>query len=174
MNCNPIAILATAMASACALQAQKADPFSTEIKQMYSHVKNNLAKIAEKMPDENYGFKPTAETRTFAQIVGHVADVQTRSCSAVNGTPKSLNASSKTTKADLVASLKESFFLCDQAFDSLTDATTLDLITLPGGEHHSKAGLLLMSVIAHSNEEYGYMAVYLRLKGVVPPSSEGR
>jgi hypothetical protein len=91
---------------------------------------------------------------------------------SLNGTPKSLNASSKTTKADLVASLKESFFLCDRAFDSLTDATTP--ITLPGGDHHSKAGLLLMSVIAHSNEEYGYMAVYLRLKGVVPPSSKGR
>ena len=132
MNRKPIAILATAVASACALPAQKAEPFSTEIKQMYSHVKNNLAKMAEKMPEENYSFKPTAEVRTFAQIVGHVADVQARNCSAVNGAPKSLNASSKTTKADLVAALKESFSLCDQAFDSLTDATTLDMIMFAG------------------------------------------
>src|SRR5260370_20494836 len=130
--------------------------------------------MGEEMPEENYRFKPTTEVRTFAQIVGNVADVQARSCSAVNGAPKSLNASSKTTKTDLVAALKESFSLCDQAFDSLTDATTLDMIMLPGGEHHSKAGLLITAVVSHSNEEYGYMAVYLRLKGLVPPSSEGR
>ena len=174
MSRNPITILAMAVASACTLPAQNAEPFSTEIKQMYSRVKNNLAKLAEKMPEENYSFKPTGEVRTFAQIVGHVADVQARNCSAVNGAPKSLSASSKTTKADLVAALKESFSLCDQALDSLTDATTLDMVMLPGGEHHSKAGLLIMAVVSHSNEEYGYMAVYLRMKGIVPPSSEGR
>src|SRR5215467_6047379 len=172
MYCNPIAILATAMASACALQAQKADPFSTEIKQMYSHVKDNLAKMAEKMPDENYGFKPTAETRTFAQIVGHVADVQARTCSAINGAPKSLNAAAKTEKAELTAMLKESFSLCDQAFGSLTDTNAFETFVLPQGQHHSKAGLLMTAVVSHSNEEYGYMAVYLRLKGIVPPSSE--
>jgi uncharacterized damage-inducible protein DinB len=174
MKRNWIVILAAMVASACLLPAQKADPFSTEIRQMYDHVKNNLAKMAEKMPAENYGFKPTAEVRTFAQIVGHVADIQARTCSAVNGAPRSLNASSKTTKADLITALKESFSLCDQAFDSLTDATTLDMMMSPQGEHHSKAGLLIIAVVSHSNEEYGYMAVYLRLKGLVPPSSEGR
>ena len=68
MNRNSIMILATAVASACALPAQKADPFSSEIKQMYDHVKINLTKMAEKMPAEYYSFKPTAEIRTFAQI----------------------------------------------------------------------------------------------------------
>jgi uncharacterized damage-inducible protein DinB len=174
MNRNSIIILATAVASACLLPAQKADPFSMEIRQMYDHVKNNLTKMAEKMPPESYSFRPTAETRTFAEIVAHVADAQARTCSAVNGAPKSLSASSKTTKADLVAVLKESFSLCDQAFDSLTDANALETFMLPQGHHHSKAGLLIMAAVSHSNEEYGYMAVYLRLKGIVPPSSEGR
>jgi uncharacterized damage-inducible protein DinB len=174
MSRNSIMALLTAVASACALPAQGADPFSTEIKQMYDHVKNNLTKMAEKMPEEHYSFRPTSEIRTFAQIVAHVADVQARSCSAVNRGSTSLNVSSKTTKADLVAALKESFSLCDQAFGSLTDATTLDMVTWPEGQHHSKAGVLIMAIVSHSNEEYGYMAVYLRLKGIVPPSSEGR
>jgi len=174
MNRKLIVILTAALANVCQLPAQKADPFSAEIKQMYEHLKNNVTRVAEKMPEENYSFKPTAETRTFAQIVGHVADVQSRSCSVVNGGQESLKASATTTKADLVAALNESFSICDRAFGSLTDATTLDMIMWPQGQHHSKAALLIMAVVSHSNEEYGYMAVYLRLKGIVPPSSEGR
>lgn len=42
-----------------------------------------------------------------------------------------------------------------------------------GQRQRSRLGLLA-GMVSHSNEEYGYMAVYLRLKGVVPPSSERR
>ena len=57
---------------------------------------------------------------------------------------------------------------------SLTDVNAFETFVLPQGQHHSRAGLLMSTVVSHSNEEYGYMAVYLRLKGIVPPSSEGR
>jgi uncharacterized damage-inducible protein DinB len=170
MNCILTLILATVIV--CPVSAQKADPFSAEIKQIYDHMKSNLIKMAEKMPPENYNFKPTSETRTFGQIVAHVADIQARTCSALNGSTKSLNAASKSAKAELVTALKESFSPCDQAFDSLTDANALETFLLPQGKHHSKFGLLIGAVVSHSNEEYGYMAVYLRLKGIVPPSSE--
>jgi len=174
MKSNSIVILALAALGACPLSAQKADPFSAEVKQMYDHVKNNVTKLAERMPEENYNFKPTAETRSFGQIVAHVADVQARTCSAINGAPKSLNAALKTAKPELVAVLKESFSLCDQAFGSLTDANAFETFMMPEGQHHSKAGLLVMAVVTHSSEEYGYMAVYLRLKGLVPPSSDAK
>jgi hypothetical protein len=174
MTCRAILILVAGIVGASPLPAQKADPFSAEVKQMYDHVKNNLTKMAEKMPEESYSFKPTTETRTFGQIIGHVADVQARTCSTINDRPKSLNGASKTTKAELLATLKESFSMCDQAFDSLTDANALETFALPQGQHHSRVGLLMMAIVSHSNEEYGYMAVYLRLKGIVPPSSEGR
>jgi uncharacterized damage-inducible protein DinB len=172
MKRRVIVILAAAMVGDFPIPAQKADPFSAEVRQMYDRVKNNLTKIAQKMPEESYSFKPTAETRTFAQIVAHIADVQARTCSAINGAPKSLNAAAKTEKAELTAMLKESFSLCDQAFGSLTDTNAFETFVLPQGQHHSKAGLLMTAVVSHSNEEYGYMAVYLRLKGIVPPSSE--
>jgi hypothetical protein len=60
---NSIIALLTAVATAYALPAQGADPFSTEIKQIYDHVKNNLTRIAEKMPEEHYSFRPTPEIR---------------------------------------------------------------------------------------------------------------
>jgi hypothetical protein len=145
---------------------------STELKQMYTGVKNNLTRMAEKMPEENYSFKPTPDIRSFGELIAHVADSQTRTCSAVNGEAKQPNAASKTTKADLVAALKESFATCDTAYDALTDAGAAEMIKTARGER-SKLGALAGNV-SHSNEEYGYMAVYLRLKGVVPPSSERR
>jgi len=149
------------------------NPLSTEFKQMYTGVKNNLIKMAEKMPEENYGFKATPDVRTFGQLMAHIADSQARTCSAVNGgEPKAVNAGSKTAKADIVAAMKESFAICDTAVDGLTDATAVQMIKTPRGER-SKLGAL-MGLVSHSNEEYGYSAVYMRLKGVTPPSSEGR
>jgi uncharacterized damage-inducible protein DinB len=162
--------LATALLSVSLAQAQ--NPLSTELKQMYTGVKNNLTKMADKMPEEHYSFKATPEIRTFGQLVGHVADSQARTCSAATGEQKAVNAGSKTTKADLVEALKESFTICDAVFDSLTDAKATEMIKTARGER-SRLGALA-GMVSHSNEEYGYMAVYLRLKGVVPPSSEGR
>ena len=158
--------------TAAALQAQTAGPMSTELKQMYTGLKTNLIKMAEKMPEENYSFKPTPEIRSFGQLIGHIADSQARTCSSVNGEAKNLGASSKTSKADLVAALKESFAICDTAYDALTDATAGEMVKTARGQR-SKLGALAGNV-SHSNEEYGYTSVYMRLKGIVPPSSEGR
>jgi hypothetical protein len=164
--------LATTLLSCSLSQAQTANPLSTELKQMYTGVKNNLTKMADKMPEEHYSFKAAPEIRTFGQLIGHVADSQARTCSAATGEQKAVNAGSKTSKADLVAALKESFTICDAAFDALTDAKATEMIKTGRGER-SRLGALA-GVVSHSNEEYGYMAVYLRLKGIVPPSSEGR
>jgi hypothetical protein len=171
--------LVVVFACTCALQAQNPAPpaqtapgLSGEVKQMYNGIKNNLTKMAEKMPEENYAFKATPDIRTFGQLIGHVADSQARTCSMVMGEQKAVNAGSKTSKADLVAALKESFTICDAAFNALTDAAASETITTPRGPR-TKIGMLA-GLISHSNEEYGYMAVYMRLKGVVPPSSEPR
>ena len=164
-----MAAVLTLLAAGTAL-AQTANPMAGELKQMYTGVKNNLVKMSEKMPEEHYAFKAVPEIRTFGQLMAHVADSQARTCSTVAGEPKQVNAASKTAKADLVAALKDSFAMCDVVFDSLTDAKLAETITIRGGQRSKMAALAGM--ISHSNEEYGYTAVYMRLKGIVPPSSE--
>lgn len=167
------ALSAVGTLSAQAPQTPAAAPsLAAEAKAAYNGIKNNMTKMAEKMPEENYAFQPVKEIRTFAALVGHVADAQARACSATMGEPKAVNAASKTTKADLVAALKESFTICDAAFDALTDANATEAIRGPRGQRTRVS--VLNGVTIHSNEEYGYMAVYMRLKGIVPPSSEGR
>lgn len=168
MTRSLLAIFALACVSGLPMQA--ADPMSSDLKQSYTAVKNNLIKMAEKMPEDQYGYKPVDTIRTFAQMVAHVADAQARMCSGVNGEMKSINAASKTTKADLVAALKESFDICDTAYNGLTDAKASEMVKGPRGER-PKIGWLAYN-LSHSNEEYGYMSIYLRMKGIVPPSSE--
>lgn len=155
------------------VHAQNAAPSAVmAIKQSYNGIKMNLTKAADKMPEDGYGFQPTKEERNFGAWVAHVADTQMGLCSGVAGAKKSIDAASKTSKADLVAALKESFDTCDAVYDGLTDANAGDAVPSFRGQAARLA--VLANNVIHDNECYGSMAVYLRLKGVVPPSSEPR
>jgi uncharacterized damage-inducible protein DinB len=154
-------------------RAQAASPL-TELKQYYyGAMKRNLTAMADKMPEEHFAFKPTPEIRTFGESVAHVADAQARNCNLVAGAgSKTLDAEKKKTKAELVAALKESFAICDAAFAALTDAQASEMVKVGQSGFQLTKLSLLVSMVAHSNEQHGYMAVYLRLKGIVPPSTE--
>jgi len=164
------------LSGACLVQAQDANPLSSEVKWMYGVIKNNLLKLAEKMPAENYSFRPTPEVETFARRVAHIADANMSVCTGLQGNRKSLGAASKTTKPELMAALKESFAACDAVFDALTDANAKEMASsrlggpFPPDPMRTRLATLY-NLVRHSNEMYGYMAVYLRLKGIVPPTS---
>jgi hypothetical protein len=157
--------------ASCAF-AQSANPFMSELKQFYTVRKGDLLKAADRMPADAYDFKPTPDVRTFGQLIAHIADAQMSFCSGAKGKPVRPNAASKTSKADLVAALKASFDECDGVFDTTTDAIATQMIK-SGDTAHSKFWALLYATL-HDNEEYGYLAVYLRLKELIPPSTNAR
>lgn len=167
-----------AMAVVCVagpiLQAQATLPYLSELQQNYTSVKNNLTRLADRMPEADYGFKPTPDIRAFSDAVAHVAEYQTRSCGLVTGETQHIDPAKLKTKAALIAAVKESFVVCDRAFAELTDATARQMVRLGQSTRERSKLALLAGMIAHSNEQYGYMSVYLRLKGIVPPSSEGQ
>jgi hypothetical protein len=156
--------------SSCALFAQSTTV--AEMKTAYTAIKSNLTRMAEKMPADQYDFKPVNEIRGFGALMAHIADTQLRVCSVVNGEMKNPTAASKTAKDDLVAALKESFAECDKAWDGTTEANASQSVNMGGRGQMSRLGLLSRFIVAHGNEEYGYGAIYLRLKGIVPPSSD--
>jgi uncharacterized damage-inducible protein DinB len=161
--------------TAMLLDAQSAsDPLSAGNKFVYNIVKTNLVKAAEKMPEENYAFKPTPEVRSFGQLIGHVSDAQYAFCSAALGekNPAPGIEKSKTSKADLVQALNASFAYCDKAYDGMTDAHAAEIVKFFGRE---SAKLTVLSFNnAHIDEHYGNIVTYMRMKGLVPPSSESR
>ena len=169
MNCISKMMFLAALTGAAGLYAQS-NPFSTEVKANYNSIKNNLLKAADKVSEADYDFKATPDVRTYGQLVGHVADAQLGICGAAKGEQKKGEAGQKTSKADLVAALKESFDYCDSAYEALTDAEGAQTVKMFGRDR-TKLGVLDFNVI-HDNEMYGTMAVYMRLKGIVPPSSE--
>ncbi len=143
---------------------------SADITQAYTAVKTNILKAAEKMPDDNYSFKPTPDVRTFAEVLDHIADSQMRTCAAVAGDQKTPTAAGKTSKAQVTTVLNDAFAECDKAYGSLSDANAGDAIDTPRGQR-SRLGALAGNV-AHDSEQYGILAMYLRSKGILPPSSE--
>ena len=158
------------MLGSLALKAQ--NPFSADAKQSYTGIKNTLLKAADKMPEANYSFRTTPEVRTYGEIIGHIADTQLLLCGMAKGEQKTGNAGTKTSKADLVAALKASFDYCDPIYNSMTDASGATMVKMFGRDV-TKLGVLNFNT-AHDNEMYGTAVAYLRIKGIVPPSSEGR
>jgi len=163
------AFFALSLAGVGALQAQT-NPAIAETRAAYNNVKNNLLKAADKMPEDAYSFKPTPEMQTWAQRIAHIAN-QIGTCSAMTGERKTSDANNKTAKAELVAALKASFDACDAAWDSMNDKSAVEMIAGRGGVQRSKLGALIGNT-THDVEMYGYLSVYMRLKGVVPPSSD--
>jgi uncharacterized damage-inducible protein DinB len=139
---------------------------------MYNQSKNNVLKSAEEMPEENYSFKPEATVRSFGQLVAHVADAQYEFCSAVVGDGKQPPGieKSKTSKAEIIAALKEAFSYCDQAYNGMTDAQAAEVVQFFG--HKASKLTILDFNSGHNMEHYGNMVTYLRIKGLVPPSSQ--
>ena len=151
-------------------------PFTTYLQGQYATLKTNLTGSAEKMPAEHFSFRPTPEVRTYGQLFGHTMAAQFSYCATVKGEPSpALNRDLEkvTDKATVIQMVKDSFAYCDAAFAALTDANALEMITqgaAPNQRQIARANQLTMLVV-HGNEHYGNLVTYMRMKGIVPPSS---
>ena len=139
---------------------------------LYTFISGAVIRAAEKVPEENYSFKPTPEVRSFGQLVGHQADEAYFFCSQAVGeeNPKKGIEKTVTSKADLVAALKDGVAYCNKTLGGMTDAKGSEIVKFFGRD---MARLTLLSLnTAHMDEHYGNMVTYMRLKGIVPPTSE--
>jgi uncharacterized damage-inducible protein DinB len=161
----PIAVLAQGSAAA------PDNPISDSEKRVYAMLSSVVIAAAEKMPEESYSFKPTPEVRSFGQLVGHLADSNYFFCSGVAGETKSSDAEkSKTKKADLVAALKEAVAYCNKTYAAMTDTKGSQLMKMMNFDMAKLT--VLAGNFAHNYEHYGNMVTYMRIRGIVPPTSE--
>jgi uncharacterized damage-inducible protein DinB len=158
----------------CLAQQPPANPLTTGERLVYSVMSGYAVAAAEKMPEENYSFKPTPDIRSFGELVGHLADANNMFCGIALGEPRGTVSieKTKTAKADLVQALKDAVAHCNKAYDAMTDAKAVETAKFMGREM-PKLTILTVNT-AHTDEHYGNMVTYLRLKGIVPPSSEQR
>lgn len=139
---------------------------------LYETAKGWLVKSAEMMPEENYSFKPTPEVRSYGQLIGHLANANYTMCATAKAekSPATQDFEKTTRKAALVQALKDALAYCDAVY-TMTDAQLTGPAELFGMKM-TRLGFAFLNV-THDNEHYGNLVTYLRMKGLVPPSSQG-
>ena len=164
--------LATVLIAAATAMGTQSDPTVASTRGQLEVVKGYITKAAEQVPEEMYAFKPTPDVRSLGQLFGHIADANFGICGMATGQkPEMQNIEkSKTTKADLQAAIAASFKFCELGFEQLTPASANETVKffLPGTT--TRLGALTFNT-AHLFEHYGNLVTYMRLKGLVPPSS---
>ncbi len=166
-----LTISATPLAAQTA-KSTSASPVVGALKREWDQLARYIARAAEQVPEADYGFRPTPNVRSFGQLIGHLAGSQYLVCAAALGEPYKFaedEFEKKTAKSELVAVFKASTEYCNRAYLQ-ADAATSGPTKLFGGETTRLAALLRNTV--HDGEHYGNIVTYMRIRGMVPPSSQ--
>lgn len=151
-----------------------ANPAVSAAASQWESVSRYLQAAAEQMPEADYSYRPTPEVRSFGELIGHVAGAQQMFCAAALGEePPAEDAVEKSakSKAALVEALKKSSEYCARAYDQ-SDAQALAMVEM-FGRNQPRLNVLVVNA-THDNEHYGNIVTYMRMKGMVPPSSQPR
>ncbi len=155
-------------------------PLGAIIQRSFNVFTNYLVMAAEMMPESSYGFRPTPDLRTFGQQINHATGAHYSFCNQA-GLPPGIQKQTAptlttvTTKPAIVAALKESIAYCDRVLAAASEAWLMELAPGLGG---SSSGLIrgmrahaFIYNAVHSAEDYGTITTYMRMQGVVPPST---
>jgi uncharacterized damage-inducible protein DinB len=160
--------------------AVTADPLATFVKGAFNQISRNLNGSAEQMPEANYTMKigTMTEVRTFGAMLGHIINANYLFCSQAKGeaSPQTMDyEKTAQTKDQLVKAMHDAITYCSSAYDTLTDATAMQMITPPAGPAGPARAQLRIAIlirnVGHNNEEYGNLVGYFRAANLVPPST---
>ena len=173
MRCERAVLVLLLLAVPSLALAQNPNPLTANAKVQFGALSGFVVRSAEKVPEGLYNFRPTAEVRTFSELFGHVADAMFAMCStAVSAKPPRTGIEKAVTrKAELVAALKEAVTYCNTVYDGMTDQKGSSE-TVPFYFGPTPRLSVLYFVVTHTYEHYGNLVTYMRLKNIVPPSSE--
>jgi hypothetical protein len=155
-------------------------PLGAIIQRSFNIFSNYLVMAAEMMPEASYAFRPTPELRTFGQQINHATGAHYSFCSQA-GLPPGIqkqaapNLGTVTSKPAIIAALKESIAHCDRILAAASEAWLTETAPSLGGSSSGQIrGMRAHAFIynaVHSAEDYGTITTYLRMQGVVPPST---
>jgi uncharacterized damage-inducible protein DinB len=170
---SPAQSIPPAQTAPVRLAAAKSSPAQIYAK-LFSGQENEVISAAEAMPADKYDFKPTKGTfegvRTFAQQLTHIAASQYYFFGnfGVQGGVDPDAIDKLTKKDDVIQALRNSYAFAQQAIDTITVENAFEPL---GGEHKATRAGLVATTLAHTNDHYGQLVVYLRMNGIVPPAS---
>lgn len=143
------------------------------VRTQYEAVRDLVLRTARGVPASVIAYRPTDEVRSFGELLGHVANASFTFCAAALGedSPASVNYEEVTDQAGLTAGLEAAFEYCDRAHTELAGPRLMEQVSL-FGQQGSRLWVLVFNA-THNWEHYGNLVTYMRLNGIVPPSSGG-
>ena len=169
-----VTVVLAFLVSTVSVAAQAPQPITASLRTLWDGAKKNIVESVEVMSEANFSFRPVETVRTYGQILGHLAGANYVICSAAKGekTPHAEDAFEKLpTKAAIAKALNESIAYCDAVFAAADDRKLAEAIDMPFGMGKDARSRALVLNIGHLNEHYGNLVTYMRIKGIVPPSS---
>jgi uncharacterized damage-inducible protein DinB len=173
-----LAVVASLAAAPAAAQNQQAsgDPLTAALKTQFEGVSRNVKESAEKMPEDKFSYQATPDVRTFGGFVGHVANAQFATCARAKGeaNPNKENFEKVSGKAALVKAITASNEYCAGVYAGANDKWMMETVAQGQGaaaRQVPRAAILAQNT-SHANEHYGNLVTYLRINGLVPPSTE--
>ena len=172
MNVLRLILVTIFMATPAMAAGQTANPLTANAKVQFGALTGFVIRSAEKVPEELYSFRATPDVRSMGQLFGHVADALFSMCSTAGGSkpPRTGIEKTVTAKAELVAALKEGVSYCNTVLDAMTDQKGTETVPFYFGPTPRLS--VLYFAVTHTYEHYGNLVTYMRLKNIVPPSSE--
>lgn len=161
------------------LRTFKDRPLAAVIQRSFDIYTNYLALAAEMMPEAGYSFHPTPELRSFGEQINHAASTQYSFCNQTGLPPgverQTFPRPAPTTKAAIVEAMKQSTAYCDRVLAAATESWLMEAVPKVGGPSSgqiagSRVHIFIYNIV-HSGEDYGKITTYLRMQGVMPPSS---
>ncbi|MEP0547315.1 MAG: DinB family protein [Rhodothermales bacterium] len=150
-----------------------AEPVTRSLEGIHKMTSGTIVQTAEMLDDAMYAYRPTEDVRTAGQMLAHIANAQYFFCSTAAGepSPNEVNIEeTATTKDEIVSSLKEAFAYCDGVYAAMTDAQGAEARSMFGNDL-TTSGVLAFNT-THNYEHYGNLVTYMRMNGIVPPSSQ--
>ena len=170
-----VAIGAVSISGLRAQQPAGANPVSAAVRTGWDGAKKNLTQAAEALQESDYGFRPVSTVRTYGQILAHVAGANYVFCAAAKGEKSPFEEEafekSATTRAQIMKAVADSIAYCDAAYTALDDKRMAETVDLPFGMGKGARVRPLLLNTGHNQEHYGNLVTYMRVKGIVPPSS---
>ena len=150
---------------ACATLCAQNNLTNAAVQRYFNPIRRNLEASAEVMPAEKYGFRLTPGQMSFAEWINHSSERNYRDCSTLRSEPQPealKRLPSLKEKAEVTKELKDSFAYCAAALEKMDDQKVMSSPEMSAAFLH---------VIVHNNEIYGNVVGYLRVNGIVPPST---
>jgi uncharacterized damage-inducible protein DinB len=172
-----VLVLAACAAPGLAQQTASNAPHITptaSTRTLWEGVRDYITEAANDFPEAKYAYRPTPDVRTFGELIAHIDGAQEMFCAIALGEKQrdedAVEKAAKT-KDELVKALRASNDYCTRAY-ALSDVKTTTMVDLFGDRR--PVLFVLMENAAHDNEHYGNIVTYMRLNGMVPPSSKPR